>query len=86
MSLRLINGTVPDGLVVKTRISRVDPDVRIGDNEISIADFCAMVWYVLTNTDLHGTNDPRIQLVEAIKKAERTTGYDNSAERFVLPN
>ena len=86
MSLRLINGTIPDGLEVKTRISRVDPDVRIGNNEISIADFCAMVRYVLTNTDLANADDPRIQLVEAIKKAERTTGYDDSAERFVLPN
>lgn len=86
MSFRLINGTVPDEIEVKTYPSSIDTDVRIGEYEISIEDFCALVWYVLTNTDLHGTNDPRIQLVEAIKKAERTPGHDNSAERFVLPN
>lgn len=86
MSFRLINGTVPDEIEVKTRPSSIDTDVRIGKYEISISDFCAMVRYVLTNTDLENVDDPRIQLVADIQKAERTAGHDNSAERFVLPN
>ncbi len=77
MSLTLSNSK-PDDLEVKTHSSILDPrgTVMLGDYEISFTDFLAMAWYVLTNTDLHGLMDPRIQFVQAVKKMEIVPGGD----------
>ena len=85
MSLTLDLGTVPKGLRCKTHglvpISLSDK-VDIGDYELTIEDFCMLVHYVMTNTDLLGPDDPRISLVKMFRKARVVDGYNSSADRY----
>ncbi|MDB4992039.1 MAG: hypothetical protein JWL75_284 [Parcubacteria group bacterium] len=83
MTLHLNQGTTPDNLAVKTQPRLIDSDVRIGEYSVSAADFCAMVEYVLTNTDLED-EDPRTVLVERIRGATRVSGHNNGGERLLL--
>ena len=65
----------------KVCLSEVKPD---GNRcmEVSMADFCEMALYVLTNTDL-AKEDPRIRFVEMVKKLEKTKGYNGpKSSRF----
>lgn len=55
--------------------------VSVGDHEIEIGDFCDMVIYVLTNTDL-AYGDEREALVDLIKNMEKVTGYNGGNMRF----
>ena len=84
MSLRLNNGTTPDCLEVKTHPSSIESDVRIGEYYLSIEDFCAVVKYVLTNTDLASPEDPRVALVEQIKKLEPQPAEMSCCRRYVF--
>ena len=70
MSLELSYSS-PQGLSAKTFSSLT---VLLGDYEISMSDFCALVMYVLTNTNLD-PNDPRYDLVDAVKKLKITDGF-----------
>jgi hypothetical protein len=54
------------------------------DIEIGIKDFCYVVAYVLTNTDLIGKNDPRLALVSRLKKVKTRPGYNPKARRLVI--
>lgn len=84
MSLYLNSGTKPEDLRVKT-CSKSELEfcaqeqpvqiVEVGDYEISIEDFCEMVIYVLTNTDLWNSDDPRLGLVRIIKKLKILKGH-----------
>jgi len=82
MSLSLDLGTDPRGLEVKTYGIKGLPDVRIGDYEISMADFRHMVNYVMTNTDLV-PDDPRIALKDDIENMAISHGYNIDEQRFV---
>lgn len=74
MSMRLDQGTVPEGLEVKTW----DTDsVVLGDYRISIADFLATVEYVLENANLE-PNDPRIEFLEKMQNAGIVPGWGPS--------
>lgn len=42
--------------------------------EIPMADFCELVLYALTNTDLR-PDDPRLDLIEKIKSMKKIPGY-----------
>jgi hypothetical protein len=56
----------------------------IGDNndiEIPLDDFCALVEYVLTNTDLK-KNDPRLALIEKIKQTKIIPGLNKGGTRI----
>ena len=54
------------------------------DMEIPMDDFCCLVEYVMTNTDLF-PDDPRFKFIERIKQASITKGYDPYNVRIVLP-
>lgn len=57
--------------------------VRVGDQEITMSDFCDAVMYVLENTDLSGSGDPRIVLVEQVKGLVPASGFgDSGSLRF----
>lgn len=48
--------------------------ILLGEYEIPLDDFCKLVEYVLTNTDLDA-NDPRLELVDKIKRMEIVDGF-----------
>ena len=57
--------------------------------EIGMTDFCALIYYVLTNSDLDH-DDPRLRLFECLKKAGIGPGYnasrDASSRRIEIPD
>ncbi len=59
--------------------------VWIGDLEIDHADFCALVIYFLTNTDLDPTgNDPRLSLLQTIKEMNVSPyGWNEGLSRII---
>lgn len=77
MSLSLVMGTKPVGLVVKTYdgFGSTETIVYLGDYEISLIDFLVMATYVLTNTDLR-PDDPRLQFVKCVKSMKEVDGYN----------
>ncbi len=81
MSIQLNQGTIPDNLRVASQGVMTGYMVFIGEYEVSMEDFSAMVLYVLTNTDLE-ENDPRIELVKNIKNLMITTGWNEGGVRF----
>jgi hypothetical protein len=56
--------------------------VFIGDEEIDIKDFCILVEYIFTNTDLED-DDPRIVTANHIKNYAIAEGYNSGNKRFV---
>lgn len=74
MTLLLEQGTKPNGLGVKT-IWPFIKEVMLGDYEISMEDFNAMVMYVMTNSDLT-EDDPRYKLLMDIKKLRVIEGHN----------
>lgn len=68
MSLELSEDTVPHRLTVKTFGPPVDANVvHLGQYEITLDDFLATAFYVLTNTDLVGDSDPRLEFVATVQ-------------------
>ena len=59
------------------------PDVQLCEYAISMEDFCTAVYYVLTNTDL-APNDPRLELVERVKKLDPVPGLSHNDPRLEL--
>ncbi|HRZ18470.1 MAG TPA: hypothetical protein P5136_00195 [Methanofastidiosum sp.] len=70
-------------------IGDINHDLRksvfIGDLEIPIDEFCNLIEYVLTNTDLVDMNDPRLLLTNWIKKTQIIEGYNSGALRLGVP-
>jgi len=58
-----------------------EDEVIIEDYRINIGDFCALVEYVLTNTDL-ADDDPRRELVRHIKTYKEVDGFNQGNKRF----
>lgn len=79
MSLELSQS---EGIAVKT-YATMPWKVYIGEYEISIWDFCSMVEYVLENTDLMGDADPRLKLIEEIKKSKTVKGFNEGRKRIL---
>ena len=83
MSL-ILSDTTPE-ITAKTHGGHIGSAVNLYglgfDIEISLEDFCCLVNYVLTNTDLH-KDDPRIPLVEKIKNLQLLPGYNPGGTRF----
>lgn len=48
---------------------------------VHIDDACALIEYILTNTDLIGENDPRVELVKQIKEMDVVRGYNGDGSR-----
>lgn len=88
MSL-ILSDSEPKGLEVKTHgfplEARGREVVRLGDYEIGLVDFLCAAWYALTNTDLNGLTDPRIQFVQAVKKIEIVPGGEYMVEGESIP-
>ena len=72
MSLKLANSKPP--IEAKTfgpgiQVFWMSDTVLLGDYKIPIDDFCCLVEYVLSNTDVR-PNDPRLKLVECVNKVK----------------
>jgi hypothetical protein len=90
---------IADGVEVKTYPPGIFPpeeEVRLCGKSLSMKDFCALAFYVLTNTDLQGDKDPRHRFVEIVKSMTTTAGdraglgarklrAPNSDHSFVYP-
>ena len=74
MSLLLTSGTSPHGLCAKT-MGIGAQELYLGDYEISMTDFLELAHYVLTNTNLEGDDDPRLQFVKSVKAMKVVDGH-----------
>lgn len=52
-------------------------DIKIGDH-----DFSQLVYYWFTNTDLAKENDPRLNLLEKVKKLVEVPSFNSGRERL----
>jgi len=59
-----------------------EPEVIIGDKYFSMVDFCRVVEYVLTNTDLKSLEDPRIELRNVVASMRAIKGFNEGAFRL----
>lgn len=78
MSLALNQGTRPDGVVASCPTAEV---VLIGELELSMVDFCELVLYALTNTDLVA-GDARLHLMNQIAKLSPIQGHNPGGYRM----
>jgi hypothetical protein len=53
--------------------------IYFGEYTIPMKDFVLAVEYVLTNSDLY-ENDPRLELIETIKKSSIVDGWNKTRE------
>lgn len=87
MSLLLEQGSTPPDLEAKaTGFVRGNPIFLYGTGvhaEISLEDFCVLTYYVLTNSDLM-PEDPRLNLIERIKKLQITEGFNPGESRLEI--
>lgn len=79
MSLMLENGTEPHGLSAKTFFA---DKVFLGQYEISMEDFLELAWYVLTNVNLTGPEDPRLRFLERLYRTGKVEGWGGKGERL----
>lgn len=84
MSLEL-SGTNPlvvakSGIPSKNDINLYSKD---SDIDIPMEDFCDLVEYTLTNTDLF-PDDPRLKLIAKLKNADVTEGYNTGGSRITF--
>ena len=92
MTMLLEQGTQPASLEVKSVSGGLGArffggkGVHIGDYCLSMEDFCAMVRYVLTNTNMEGEQDPRLKLIGDMKNAQTTEGFLEVAEGEMVPD
>lgn len=91
MSLSLNQGTVPEGVTVHTYGSPIDDRVHIDVHdagkiavglEVTLDDFLAAAWYVLTNTDLE-EGDPRVGFRDAVAAMAVGPGHNPGGSRLV---
>ncbi len=91
MTIVLSQNTEPPKIEVKTQGCRIEGKqlVRIGDYFLPLHDFFVLAHYVMTNTDLEGPEDPRVQFVESVKRMQTIPGYsamgrdvDSKSERY----
>lgn len=60
-----------------------DNEIRVGTHYIHEEDFCELVRYFFTNTDLKD-NDPRTRLMHDILDLQITTGYNPGNTRLAF--
>lgn len=88
MTLELSEDTIPRGLTVKTFGPPTDANVvHLGQYEIALDDFLAVAFYVLTNTDLDGDHDPRLEFVATVNRLQEIPGWNPNRKRLneILP-
>lgn len=59
-----------------------EAEIRIGDCYLSFPDFCDMIMYVMTNTDLE-EGDPRLSLMDRIANLREAAGHNAGRTRLV---
>ena len=79
MSL-ILDRSKPQGLEAKTYGCGMGNAIKndvvyIGDYEIPEEDFFVLAHYVLTNTNLRGDDDPRLQFVESVRAMAVIDGF-----------
>ena len=57
-------------------------EVRVGGYHMSLSDFVFLAAYVLTNTDLEERDDPRLELVKAIRESNEVAGFNPGKRRI----
>lgn len=62
----------------------IENEIRIGEHYVNVEDFCEVVMYFLTNTDLED-QDPRLALVSRVKGLGFTQGWNDGNLRFDEP-
>lgn len=83
MSLILANSTPED-----LSASAMGVGVFLGNAHIEMSDFCSLVLYALTNSDLvprDGKPDPRVALVRIVGRLVIDGGYNPGGSRLVDP-
>ena len=80
MSL-LLNHDSSENILCKS--SYDSREIYIGQYSIGQFDFCTLIEYFLTNTDLIN-NDERIILIDKIKKAKIIDGFNKNNKRIKL--
>lgn len=70
-------------IVARTGIPWDGLNLTMGDVEMDISkkDMCCLIEYFITNTDL-SDNDPRIPLIESIKKFKIVEGFNPGGNRI----
>lgn len=62
-----------------------EPEVIIGEQYLSMKDFCEIVRYIMTNTDLKdGFNDPRWELRNELMRLDIVDGFNKGAKRLII--
>jgi hypothetical protein len=59
--------------------------IFFGSHDVGLEDFLFAAHYVLTNTDITGHDDPRLQFLRCMKEMELTPGYNSGGERLASP-
>ncbi len=72
-----------NGQYVKTNCAGI-PEVIIGDSFFSMQQFCDIVRYVMTNTDLKTLDDPRQALRGDFNRLSLAEGYNKGALRLAF--
>jgi len=60
-------------------------EILIGSACLSMEDFCEMVRYVLTNTDLEDDDDPRYGLLAQLSSVSVIAGRNPGRKQLSLP-
>lgn len=81
MSIRLSNTLPPD--TTAKALDDAAGTVLVGDLEIPASDFCELVRYFLSNTNLRD-DDPRLLLVEQIRTTGFSDGWGGAGVRMIL--
>jgi len=82
MSLTLVMGSKPDGMEFKSWggiVGMPDITLNIPDSQVEVSftmdDFCAVIYYIMTNTDLK-SNDPRFHLLRVLRSLFIVKGHN----------
>ena len=86
MSL-ILDRSKPETIEGKTYTD--DPTVYLrrrpvgGSLELDLEDFLVLARYVMTNTDLSGPDDPRLEFLRQMKLLRRGKGYNPGRKRLI---
>lgn len=71
---------IVSGMYVKSE-SVGDESIIIGEERMTMDDFCTIAYYVMTSTDLR-QDDPRMKLFNKIKRLHCIEGYNRGGTRL----
>jgi len=76
-----------DGNELRVSTNSIFNSVTVGQYSLKLEQLLLIAKYVLTNTDLVGDKDPRLEFVRAVRSMKKAKGYKKGAKRldFVRP-